>query len=178
MSLGFVSSPENQEITILSCCSKKLITLLNISAAYVLYSCHPTKAAAILACSTYNLLITGQKRVFSTPSRKIQREGNLSNSRRVFHWVLVLSSFLGREGQKRFFCIHCSSKLKDFLSRDQTRTSVDMNDRTIAEISTFRKRQQWNLGNVRTSSLFQQSQDTIQRFHLKQRCKVNHFISS
>lgn len=127
MSLGFVSSPENQEITILSCCSKKLITLLNVSAAYVLYSCHPPKAAAILACSTYYLLITGQKRVFSTPSRKIQREGNLSNSRRVFHWVLVLSSFLGREGQKRFFCIHCSSKLKYVLSRDQTRTSVDMN---------------------------------------------------
>lgn len=155
MSLGFVSSPENQEITILSCCSKKLITLLNISAAYVLYSYHPPKAAAILACSTYYLLITGQKRIFSAPSRKIQREGNLSNSRRVFHWVLVLSSFL--PSQKRFFCIHCSSKFKYFLSWDQTRTSVDMNDRTIAEISKFRKRQQWNLGNVRTSSLFQQS---------------------
>ena len=155
MSLGFVSSPENQEITILSCCSKKLMTLLNISAAYVLYSCHPPKAAAILACSTYYLLITGQKRVFSAPSRKIQREGNLSNSRRVFHWVLVLSSFL--PSQKRFFYIHCSSKLKYFLSWDQTRNSVDMNDRTIAEISKFRKRQQWNLRNVRTSSLFQQS---------------------
>lgn len=103
MSLGFVSSPENQEITILSCCSKKLITFLNISAAYVLYSCHPPKAAAILACSTYHLFITGQKRVFSTLSRKIQREGNLSNSRRVFHWVLALSSFLFPSFPKKIF---------------------------------------------------------------------------
>lgn len=47
---------------ILSCWSKKLIIFLNIS-AYVLYSCYTMKAAAIPACSTYYLVITGQKRI-------------------------------------------------------------------------------------------------------------------
>lgn len=149
MSLGFVSSPENQEITILSCCSKKLITLLNISAAYVLYSCHPPESS----CNSGLFHILS----FNNRPKKGIFNAFTQNPKGRKVEVLVLSSFLGREGQKRFFCIHCSSKLKYFLSRDQTRTSVGMNDRTIAEISNFRKRQQWNLGNVRTSSLFQQS---------------------
>lgn len=122
--LRFVSSPEYQKIIILSCWSKKLIIFLNIS-AYVLYSCYTMKAAAILVCSTYYLVITGQKRIVFYAFTQNQTGTKFEVILDVYFIGCSFFYFFSEEKvQKSFFYFHCSFKLKYFLYRDQTRTSA------------------------------------------------------